>query len=91
MYSLLGPALGRAEVIGGAHSLRCVLLRLRRCPRRTTVLGRGGGPCEFSSCRTIYSLTSGGTLTTLHSFDNTDGSEPSGGLVQATNTCGNSR
>jgi len=34
---------------------------------------------------TVYSITSGGTLTTLHSFDGTDGENPSGGLVQATN------
>ena len=51
----------------------------------TTLLGGGSGPCEFASCGTIFSLTSGGALTTLHSFDDTDGSEPSGGLVQATN------
>ena len=34
---------------------------------------------------TIFSITSGGTLTTLHSFAYTDGSEPTGGLVQGTN------
>ena len=39
-------------------------------------LGGGSG--------TIFKITPGGTLTTLHSFDGTDGGEPNG-LVQATN------
>jgi uncharacterized repeat protein (TIGR03803 family) len=34
---------------------------------------------------TIFSITTGGTLTTLHSFDATDGSHPEAGLVQAAN------
>jgi uncharacterized repeat protein (TIGR03803 family) len=33
---------------------------------------------------TIFEITSGGTLTTLHSFDGTDGAIPYGKLVQAT-------
>jgi uncharacterized repeat protein (TIGR03803 family) len=35
-------------------------------------------------CGTIFKMTPSGALTTLHSFDSTDGSDPSGGLVQAT-------
>jgi uncharacterized repeat protein (TIGR03803 family) len=34
---------------------------------------------------TIFKLTLGGALTTLHSFDWADGAEPVGGLLQATN------
>jgi uncharacterized repeat protein (TIGR03803 family) len=34
---------------------------------------------------TVFKITSGGTLTTLHSFDYTDGASLYGGLVQATN------
>ncbi len=34
---------------------------------------------------TVFSMTSGGTLTTIHSFDATDGAEPYATLVQATN------
>ena len=34
---------------------------------------------------TIFEITPGGTLATLHSFDATDGAEPFAGLVQATN------
>ena len=34
---------------------------------------------------TVFSITSGGTLTTLDSFDGTDGQFPYGGRVQATN------
>jgi uncharacterized repeat protein (TIGR03803 family) len=33
---------------------------------------------------TIFKIAAGGALTTLHSFDFTDGSEPEAGLVQAT-------
>ncbi len=33
---------------------------------------------------TIFKITPGGTLTTLHSFDGTDGEAPYGGLLQAT-------
>jgi uncharacterized repeat protein (TIGR03803 family) len=34
---------------------------------------------------TVFKITSSGTLTTLHSFDGTDGRNPGAGLVQATN------
>ena len=34
---------------------------------------------------TVFEITTSGTLTTLHSFDGTDGIEPEAGLVQATN------
>ncbi len=33
---------------------------------------------------TVFSLTTGGTLTTLHSFASTEGNSPLGGLLQAT-------
>jgi uncharacterized repeat protein (TIGR03803 family) len=44
--------------------------------------GANGAPIGLG---TIFKITPGGTLTTLHSFDATDGDEPLGGLVQATN------
>jgi uncharacterized repeat protein (TIGR03803 family) len=50
----------------------------------TTVYGDTAGGCYLTP-GTIFSITPGGTLTTVHSFDNTDGENPSGGLVQATN------
>jgi uncharacterized repeat protein (TIGR03803 family) len=34
---------------------------------------------------TVFRITTGGKLTTLHSFDLTDGESPNGGLVQGTN------
>lgn len=46
----------------------------------------GGGfhkGCLQSGCGTVYAITSSGTLTTLHSFDSTDGNEPFDPLVQA--------
>ena len=51
--------------------------------------GYGGaiatGTCIFSNgCGTVFRVTSSGALTTLHSFDGTDGAVPTvGGLVQA--------
>jgi uncharacterized repeat protein (TIGR03803 family) len=39
--------------------------------------------CAPGGCGTVFKITPGGTLTTLHSFDGTDGAFPSG-LVQAT-------
>jgi uncharacterized repeat protein (TIGR03803 family) len=50
----------------------------------TTIYGGAPGPC-YISCGTIFSIIPGGTLTTLHSFDDTDGENPGGGLIQATN------
>jgi uncharacterized repeat protein (TIGR03803 family) len=48
----------------------------------TTV--QGGANCPPYGCGTIFKITPSGTLTTLHSFDDTDGTEPHG-LIQATN------
>jgi uncharacterized repeat protein (TIGR03803 family) len=46
----------------------------------------GGAFCQQTSgCGTAFRITLSGTLTTLHSFDDTDdGKSPFGGLVQAT-------
>jgi uncharacterized repeat protein (TIGR03803 family) len=38
----------------------------------------------YSGCGTVFSITPGGTFTTLHSFDRTDGMWPYAGLVQGT-------
>ena len=52
----------------------------------TTNLG-GAYTCLISGvnygCGTVFKITPGGTLTTLHSFDGTDGEYPDAGLVQA--------
>jgi uncharacterized repeat protein (TIGR03803 family) len=45
---------------------------------------QGGTNCPPYGCGTIFKITPSGTLTTLHSFDGTDGTEPHG-LIQATN------
>jgi uncharacterized repeat protein (TIGR03803 family) len=45
----------------------------------------GGGACIDRGCGTIFKVTPSGALTTLHSFDDTDGNAPRGGLLQATN------
>jgi uncharacterized repeat protein (TIGR03803 family) len=49
-----------------------------------TTTGGGNDTC-FSGCGTIFKITAGGALTTLHSFDGGDGNWPIGGLVQASN------
>ena len=49
----------------------------------TTQLGGIISSSCNGSCGTAFSISAGGELTTLHSFDGTDGSEPLGGLVQA--------
>jgi len=46
----------------------------------TTLFG-GSNAC---SCGTVFKITPSGALTTLHSFDSTDGAGPEAGLVQAT-------
>jgi uncharacterized repeat protein (TIGR03803 family) len=43
----------------------------------------GGGGANGDG--TVFEITPGGTLTTLHSFDGPDGETPYGGLVQGTN------
>jgi uncharacterized repeat protein (TIGR03803 family) len=50
----------------------------------TTEFG-GVGVCSFGGCGTIFKITSSGVLTTLHSFEGSDGSIPVAGLVEATN------
>jgi len=45
----------------------------------------GGADCGDYGCGTVFTVTPAGKLTTLHSFDATDGAEPVAGLVQATN------
>jgi uncharacterized repeat protein (TIGR03803 family) len=47
-----------------------------------TTGGGGSGADDFG---TVFEIAPAGGLTTLHSFDSTDGDAPHGGLVQATN------
>jgi uncharacterized repeat protein (TIGR03803 family) len=44
----------------------------------------GGGTSTSCRCGTIFKITSSGSLTTLHSFDGSDGEFPSTSLLQAT-------
>jgi uncharacterized repeat protein (TIGR03803 family) len=50
----------------------------------TTSAGGASSECD-GGCGTVFDITPGGVLTTLHSFDGTDGAVPLAGLVQATN------
>jgi len=46
---------------------------------------QGGAYCNVTGCGTVFRMTPSGTLTTLYSFNGTDGQNPVGALVQATN------
>ena len=48
----------------------------------TTNLG-GDDNCYFLGCGTVFKITPSGTLTTVHTFEGSDGEWPYGGLVQA--------
>lgn len=50
----------------------------------TTGYGGGSDACGFYGCGTVFKITSLATLTTLHTFDSTDGAQPNG-LLQSTN------
>jgi uncharacterized repeat protein (TIGR03803 family) len=50
----------------------------------TTENGGGSNACN-DGCGTVFKITPSGSLTTLHSFDGTDGETLYAGLVQATN------
>jgi uncharacterized repeat protein (TIGR03803 family) len=45
---------------------------------------QGGNDACSGGCGTVFRVTRGGRLTTLHSFDGTDGYSPNAGLLQAT-------
>jgi uncharacterized repeat protein (TIGR03803 family) len=50
-----------------------------------TTSGTGSrGTCSGNNCGSVFQLTPDGTLTTLHSFDKTDGMDPAAALVQGT-------
>jgi uncharacterized repeat protein (TIGR03803 family) len=50
----------------------------------TTAYGGASSDCYGGPCGTVFKITPSGTLTTLHSFDGTDGEYPYAGLVQGT-------
>lgn len=49
----------------------------------TTSLGGNLSCAPPDGCGTVFEITPGGTLRTLHNFDGSDGSFPAGGMVQA--------
>jgi uncharacterized repeat protein (TIGR03803 family) len=48
----------------------------------TTHAGGNYAACDVDGCGTIFKITPGGKLTTLHAFDATDGDYPYGGVVE---------
>jgi uncharacterized repeat protein (TIGR03803 family) len=53
----------------------------------TTSYGGAGHACQvpYPGCGTVFTITPSGTLSTLYSFDKSDGAVPQATLVQATN------
>jgi uncharacterized repeat protein (TIGR03803 family) len=50
-----------------------------------TTQGGGVNACPpYSGCGTVFRIIPRGKFTTLHSFDNTDGAEPVGAMIQGT-------
>lgn len=47
-----------------------------------TTFDGGANECNDMNCGTVFKVTSDGKLTTLHSFNFTDGANPLGGLMQ---------
>jgi hypothetical protein len=52
--------------------------------------GAKNSNCTAGTCGTVFTITLADRLTTLHSFEYTDGANPIAGLIQAThgNFCG---
>jgi uncharacterized repeat protein (TIGR03803 family) len=50
----------------------------------TTYAGGSNNDCTNGGCGTVFKITMNGMLTTLHSFDSTEGVNPIAGLFQAT-------
>ncbi len=50
----------------------------------TTAYGGANQSCSGGGCGTVFQITPAGKLTTLYSFNGSDGSQPEAGLVQAT-------
>jgi uncharacterized repeat protein (TIGR03803 family) len=71
----------------GSYPLAGLVLASNGTFYGTTEEGGGSSACNTygSGCGTVFKITAGGTLTTLHSFDGTDGAQPQAPLVQATN------
>jgi uncharacterized repeat protein (TIGR03803 family) len=50
----------------------------------TTTYGGSSSTCGRAGCGTVFKITADGRLTTLHSFDHSDGYYPTAGLIQGT-------
>ncbi|HKS75635.1 MAG TPA: choice-of-anchor tandem repeat GloVer-containing protein [Terriglobales bacterium] len=71
----------------GAYPIAGVVQAANGTLYGTTERGGSSTLCQtfggVFGCGTVFKVTPSGTLTTLHSFDTTDGALPNGGLVQA--------
>jgi len=71
----------------GAYPLAAVFQTANGTLYGTTERGGSSTNCQtfggIFGCGTVFKLSPSGTLTTLHSFDTSDGALPDGGVVQA--------
>jgi uncharacterized repeat protein (TIGR03803 family) len=81
LHSFAGyPAEGAYPIAGLVQSANGTLYGTTERGGSSTACQTFGG---VFGCGTVFKITSSGTLTTLHSFDTTDGALPDGGLVQS--------
>jgi uncharacterized repeat protein (TIGR03803 family) len=84
-YTLLHSFCSEANCADGAYPGATVTEGTDGNLYGTTEGGDGNSKCpSLKGCGTVYEITPEGVLTTLHSFESTDGEYPHG-LVQATN------
>jgi uncharacterized repeat protein (TIGR03803 family) len=70
------------DTVDGSYPSSPVIQATDRNFYGTTNTGGASTACVYG-CGTVFEMTTAGTVTTLHSFDSTDGASPAAGLVQA--------
>jgi uncharacterized repeat protein (TIGR03803 family) len=85
-YTVLYSFCAKANCADGAYPASTVSEGTDGNFYGTTAGGNGNSKCpSLNGCGTVYQITPTGTLTTLHSFDVTDGEDPDSMITQATN------
>jgi uncharacterized repeat protein (TIGR03803 family) len=72
------------DITDGAHPVTALIQATDGNFYGTTSGTGSRGACSGNNCGSVFQLTPDGTLTTLHSFDKTDGMNPTAALVEGT-------